>query len=87
MPVQMQRQRPMTQKKEDYTEIKAGLKGLSKLIKGPGIDEQIEKERKIKELADAMKAAETSKIYIKNYKDNIKKERRAKLKRIFGVKK
>ena len=83
----MQRQRPMTQKKEDYTEIKAGLKGLSKLIKGPGIDEQIEKERKIKELADAMKAAETSKIYIKNYKDNIKKERRAKLKRIFGVKK
>ena len=83
----MQRQRPMTQKKEDYREIKAGLKGLSKLIKGPGIDEQIEKERKIKELADAMKAAETSKIYIKNYKDNIKKERRAKLKRIFGVKK
>ena len=83
----MQRQRPMTQKKEDYAEIKAGLKGLSKLIKGPGLDEQIEKEKKIKELADAMKAAEKSKVYIKDYKNNIKKERRAKLKRIFGVKK
>jgi len=82
----MQRQRPMTQKKEDYAEIKAGLKGLSKLIKGPGIDEQIEKEKKIKELADAMKAAETSKMYIKDYKNNIKKERRAKLKKFFGAK-
>ena len=76
----------MTQKKEDYAEIKAGLKGLSKLIKGPGIDEQIEKEKKIKELADAMKAAETSKMYIKDYKNNIKKERRAKLKKFFGAK-
>ena len=82
----MQRQRPMTQKKEDYAEIKAGLKGLSKLIKGPGIDEQIEKEKKIKELADAMKAAETSKMYIKDYKNNIKKERRAKLKKLFKIK-
>ena len=82
----MQRQRPMTQKKEDYAEIKAGLKGLSKLIKGPGIDEQIEKEKKIKELADAMKAAETSKMYIKDYKNNIKKERRAKLKKLLRIK-
>ena len=76
----------MTQKKEDYAEIKAGLKGLSKLIKGPGIDEQIEKEKKIKELADAMKAAEKSKVYIKNYNENKKKERRAKIKKFFGVK-
>ena len=84
--MQMQRKRPMTKKQEPYYEIKEGLKGLSKLIKGPGLDEQIEKEKKIKELADAMKAAETSKMYIKNYKDNKKKERRAKLKKFFGVK-
>ena len=77
----------MNKKQEPYYEIKEGLKGLSKLIKGPGLDEQIEKEKKIKELADAMKAAEKSKVYIKDYKNNIKKERRAKLKRIFGVKK
>ena len=75
----------MTKKQEPYYEIKEGLKGLSKLIKGPGLDEQIEKEKKIKELADAMKAAEKSKVYIKDYKNNIKKERRSKLKRIFGV--
>jgi len=86
MSLQMQRQRPMTKKQEPYYEIKEGLKGLSKLIKGPGIDEQIEKEKKIKELADAMKAAETSRLYIKNYKNNIKKERRAKIKKFFGVK-
>ena len=77
----------MTKKQEPYYEIREGVKGLIKLIKGPGIDEQIEKEKKIKELADAMMAAETSRLYIKNYKDNIKKERRAKLKKLFGVKK
>ena len=84
--MQMQRQRPMTKKQEPQYEIKEGLKGLSKLIKGPVIDEHIEKEKKINELADAMKAAETSRLYIKNYKDNIKKERRAKIKKFFGVK-
>ena len=77
----------MTKKQEEpYYEIREGVKGLIKLIKGPGIDEQIEKEKKIKELADAMKAAETSKMYIKDYKNNIKKERRAKLKKLLRIK-
>ena len=76
----------MIKKQEPYYEIREGVKGLIKLIKGPGIDEQIEKEKKTKELADAMKAAETSKMYIKDYKNNIKKERRAKLKKFFGAK-
>ena len=75
-----------TKKQEPYYEIREGVKGLIKLIKGPGIDEQIEKEKKTKELADAMKAAEKSKVYIKDYKDNIKKERRAKIKKFFGAK-
>ena len=75
----------MTKKQEPYYEIKEGLKGLSKLIKGPGLDEQIEKEKKIKEIAYTIKTKKTSKTYIKNYKDNVKKERRAKLKKFFGL--
>lgn len=76
----------MNKKKEDYYELKLAGKSLYKLIKGPSLDEVIEKEKKIKELADAMKAAEESKAYIKTYKENLKKERKQKLKRFLRLK-
>ena len=82
----MQRQRSMTKKQEPYYEIREGVKGIIKLIKGPGIDEQIEKEKKTKELADAMKAAESSRAYLKAQKEKLHAERRAKLKKLFKIK-
>ena len=77
----------MTKKgKEDYAEIKEGVKALSKLIKGPTLDEAIDKEKKIKQLADAMKEAEASKAYIKAYKDKVKADRRERVKKLLGIK-
>lgn len=76
----------MPKKKEDYYELREGIKGLSKLLKGPSIDEAIEKEKKIKELADAMKAAEASREYIKEYKRKLHADRRERVKKLFGIK-
>lgn len=76
----------MPKKKEDYYELREGIKGLSKLIKGPSIDEAIEKEQKIKQLAEAMQAAEKARAYLETQKQKRKAERRAKLKKFFGRK-
>lgn len=77
----------MTKKKEEpYYELREGLKGLSKLIKGPSIDEEIEKQKKIKELAEVTQAAEKAKAYLKGQKEKRNAERRAKLKKVFGLK-
>lgn len=76
----------MTKNKEPYYELKLAGKGLYKLLKGPSIDEQIAKEKKTKELAEAMKAAESSKEYIKEYKRKLHADRKERIKKLLGIK-